>query len=1559
MNKLLHWLCWLLILIQGAAFAQNRTLIQSKFRLGINSTSSATQYEWYNTTAISMNGPSVVATTNLNFGAEAYGGYGTAVSGTVAGNVRIYYNVHAVGEPAGEFAVAAMTNNSPAALERRSFALLYSNSGINLATLVGRQLGNYVLEAYYIYDLYNVDAAAANKQGALSAADQRYPASGTNKLTFNLVPPAPTFSPAADTYDGPIEVTIAAAASEEGATLRYTIDGSEPSATNGLDYTGPFTLAATATVRAKSFWQGVPASQTGTIAYRIEPYNPNIYPRFVVRGTQIFQKNSLTDSTLFKIEGTNINGPNWNWDFEDNLKDSLKMFNVWGFNSVRINVFINSYQKSTPRTWNAADDAYLDLIIEKLTKRSAKRIVCMIEVHDYSGSFPGRADRTSTADFLNWWQRMARRYKNNPYVWFNIMNEPGFTSSLDYTSVTNLRNSWVNIHTRAIDTIRATSAENIIIVNAANFASEAVGYGTVDDASPHKSAQVTANQSSVLVDGATILNHDPKKNVAFTLHPYTGWETPGKFKNYMDRVREARDAGNPLCVFVTEFMSTFRRDSGLGWRGGWASRSAWELLKWYREENGDNLSPGWMVWHWVGAGLQKLTYNGGGKDVNTNSFNVRPTNLTRDGGWVWDMIHDPASLVSWIPVSTETTKLEMEDSRGWKEALEFWPGWSASNIPANTDRYTLQQLGFATNTWTEWDINVQQAGTYRLIIRGNNKSLEAGQFEVRDFAGNIIGRASIPANTTSDINFQTSSFSLSAGNQILRLNKVNAAEAQYTYVLIVPAEPDTQAPSQPQSLIEFSSTDKASLIQWSASTDNEGVRGYEVYRNGQLISFTGNTFLVDQGLTAGTTYTYTVQAIDNSDNKSQPTNPLTVSTASANGIVYTIDNKDTGTGLNKITFNAIATSSTANNGWWPSNNAANYGGSEHYTTQNNATLTTTFIGVQARVYGTLKSNHGNMMASIDGGAEYSFPVSFFTPGPDKLATFVFATPILSNGEHTLNLRNLGSYVAIDRIEISSGELDTQAPTVPAGLTTFYQTDKQVMLQWNASTDNIRVTAYEVFNNGVSVGKTSQTYFPYAFTTASGETASFTVAALDLGENRSAPSAALAVVQRPAPGLVTYIDDKTEGTGPNQVEFSAKDNADAATNGWKQVNVAGNYGGSEIYTTKNGATATIRFYGNQLAVYGTKKSNHGEMKVSVDGGAEYAVPASFRTDGGTQVSAFIWATPDLELGNHTVVLRNLGQYVSFDHAQAITLCNLALTLTKTDVTCNGATNGKITATATGANGAATYRLLSGTTEVSANATGIFTNLAAGPYSVEVKDANGCTASATVTVGQPAALAASLAASAEQVCKGQSLTLTAVVSGGTAPYQYSFDGGAAYASANEFTVSNLMTSATYAVSVKDANQCVTTGTVKIVVNETPAITAQPQKTVGCPNGTATFTVVASGTVTGYAWYKGSVALSNSGKYAGVNTATLTISGLIATDADSYWVKVTGPCGTVNSSQSPLVFNPPVSITNQSSDVKVSGENSTATLSVEAANASAYQWQKRASNGSWNNLVNSNKE
>lgn len=71
-------------------------------------------------------------------------------------------------------------------------------------------------------------------------------------------------------------------------------------------------------------------------------------------------------------------------------------------------------------------------------------------------------------------------------------------------------------------------------------------------------------------------------------------------------------------------------------------------------------------------------------------------------------------------------------------------------------------------------------------------------------------------------------------------------------------------PTAPASLIASSKASNSATLSWTASADNVGVTGYDIYRNSTLVGSTNSVTLTTNvtGLSSGTTYNFSVKAKD-------------------------------------------------------------------------------------------------------------------------------------------------------------------------------------------------------------------------------------------------------------------------------------------------------------------------------------------------------------------------------------------------------------------------------------------------------------------------------------------------------------------------------------------------------------------------------------------------------------------------------------------------------------------------------------------------------------------------
>jgi hypothetical protein len=155
---------------------------------------------------------------------------------------------------------------------------------------------------------------------------------------------------------------------------------------------------------------------------------------------------------------------------------------------------------------------------------------------------------------------------------------------------------------------------------------------------------------------------------------------------------------------------------------------------------------------------------------------------------------------------------------------------------------------------------------------------------------------------------------------------------------------------------------------------------------------------------------------------------------------------------------------------------------------------------------------------------------------------------------------------------------------------------------------------------------------------------------------------------------------------------------------------------------------------------------------------------------------------------------------------------------TDALCNGG-NGSVVVTASG--GTSPY-----------TGEGTFTETA-GTYTYTVTDDNGCSATASATVGEPSALLVSAVAT-DALCNGGTGSVVVTASGGTSPYT------------GEGTFTE--TAGTYTYTVTDDNGC--SATASATVGEPSALLVSAVATdAGCNGGTGSVVVTASGGTSPY--------------------------------------------------------------------------------------------------------------
>ncbi|MDO6605560.1 T9SS type B sorting domain-containing protein, partial [Arenibacter palladensis] len=173
--------------------------------------------------------------------------------------------------------------------------------------------------------------------------------------------------------------------------------------------------------------------------------------------------------------------------------------------------------------------------------------------------------------------------------------------------------------------------------------------------------------------------------------------------------------------------------------------------------------------------------------------------------------------------------------------------------------------------------------------------------------------------------------------------------------------------------------------------------------------------------------------------------------------------------------------------------------------------------------------------------------------------------------------------------------------------------------------------------------------------------------------------------------------------------------------------------------------------------------------------------------------------------------------------------VVFTYTTEDVSCNGGADGSIQVIldASNDNPPYTFTINDGTNPPTTQNGNLFTGLAAGTYDITVTSDRGCFTIQTVTIGEPtpvdvSATATSFACNANN--KASQAVITAVGTGGTAPYTYSIN-GVNFFSSNTFNITDNGFDRTITVTVKDDNGCTDVTIVNIpALNKFTATLAQ---------------------------------------------------------------------------------------------------------------------------------------
>jgi len=444
----------------------------------------------------------------------------------------------------------------------------------------------------------------------------------------------------------------------------------------------------------------------------------------------------------------------------------------------------------------------------------------------------------------------------------------------------------------------------------------------------------------------------------------------------------------------------------------------------------------------------------------------------------------PAEATTWVgssgllvgPFVSGTGNWNTLNNGGFEAGnMTGWPGqvtppgtFVASNARAAEGNWSAKSQATAAGGFSAWQQNVPVVPGEEYIISGyfyTGGCAGMAYLDLNDIANDPEPRPDIGVN---EWQFAWKSFIATSDTVAVRLVRQTTdgvdAGVFYDEVAItpisqfVPPSTDIEPPSVPTNVGAISDSCTSIQVSWTASTDNIGVAGYKVFRNGVLIGTSATNNYSDAGLEPVTSYSYTVAAFDAAGNTSAQSAPPAIATTLADTEAPSVPSN----------VNATAISGTSVQITWlaSADNVAVVG---YKIYRNGAELDTT----------ASLSYQDN---TAESGATYSYTVAAYDAANNTSAQ---------------------SSVA----EVTTP--DTMPPSIPTNVQATALSGARISLTWTASTDNVGVAGYYVFRNGNLVTTTDTT--SYVDTWLQPETSySYSVSAYDDAGEESEQSSPAAV-----------------------------------------------------------------------------------------------------------------------------------------------------------------------------------------------------------------------------------------------------------------------------------------------------------------------------------------------------------------------------------------------------------------------------------------------------------------
>ncbi|MEM7297193.1 MAG: S8 family serine peptidase, partial [Bacteroidota bacterium] len=475
--------------------------------------------------------------------------------------------------------------------------------------------------------------------------------------------------------------------------------------------------------------------------------------------------------------------------------------------------------------------------------------------------------------------------------------------------------------------------------------------------------------------------------------------------------------------------------------------------------------------------------------------------------------------------------------------------------------------------------------------------------------------------------------------------RVNAYQA----VLAAGGSTDNTSPSVPTGLSSSNVQATTFDVSWNASTDNVGVTGYNVYLNGSSIGSVSGTSASLTGLSPSTSYNVAVSAVDAAGNESGQSSSINVTTGAAS-----------------LSCSSSVSSYPYSEGFESGDGWTQAGGDDGNWYRNSGSTPSNNTGpgsaAQGSFYLFLEASTNNSPGQIGNNATAILESDCFDLSGASTATFSFQNHMFGSNVGSLNLEvsvddltwtslwsqsgsqgnqwnsvdvNLNSYaggvirlrlvgttgngwssdIALDDLSLTTngGGGDTQAPSTPTGLSASSITTSSFDVSWNASSDNVGVTGYNVYLGGSLDGTSTSTSYSFSGLTAS-TTYAVAVEAFDAAGNTSGQASTNITTDTPSGGCSNVTVDSNDfesgwgiwNDGGSDARRSANDAA--YSNGTYSIRLRDNTSTSTMTTDLLDLSSfediTVSF--SYLARSMDNANEDFWLQVSTNGGSSYTI-----------------------------------------------------------------------------------------------------------------------------------------------------------------------------------------------------------------------------------------------------------------------------------------------------------------------------------------------------------------